>query len=74
VIGGVVSEGRLLVGKAVRISRRETELARGKILELRQQKIIVKEVPENTQFGALLEAKIALAPGDVIECFELTVK
>jgi translation initiation factor IF-2 len=74
IIGGAVTEGHILDGKPFKILRREAEIGRGKITELQQQKIKVKEVPQDSQFGALVEAKITLAAGDVLEVFDLVTK
>lgn len=74
IVGGAVTEGTLLDGKAFKILRRGAEIGRGKILELQQQKIRVKEVPPDSQFGASVEAKVSLAPGDVLEVFDLVTK
>lgn len=74
IVGGAVTEGRILDGKPFKILRRDSEIGRGKITELQQQKIKVKEVPQDSQFGALVEAKITLAAGDVLEVFDLVTK
>ncbi len=74
IVGGAVTTGRLVDGKPCKIWRRDAEIGRGKLVELQQQKIKVKEVPQDSQFGALVESKVALAPGDVIEIFDLVIK
>jgi translation initiation factor IF-2 len=74
IIGGVVTEGRAEDGKPFKILRRDTEIGRGKIAELQQQKIKVKEVPRDSQCGAMVEAKVTLAAGDVLELFDLVTK
>lgn len=74
IVGGAVIEGRLVDGKPFKILRREAEIGRGKISELQQQRLKVKEVPEDSQFGALVESKITLAAGDVLEVFDLVTK
>ncbi|MEK7505141.1 MAG: translation initiation factor IF-2 [Patescibacteria group bacterium] len=74
VVGGSVLEGVVSVGQSLKIMRRGAELGQGKITNLEQQKNKVKTVETGNQFGALVEAKIALAPGDVLEAIELVVK
>lgn len=74
VVGGGVVSGKLQSGKNVKISRRDAEISQGKIIELQQQKLKVKEVESGQQFGALIEAKIAIAPGDTVEAFDLVTK
>lgn len=72
VVGGVVTNGRMLLGKTVRVIRRDNEIARGKILELQQQKLPTKEVSQDHQFGSLIETKSPLTSGDILEILEIT--
>ena len=67
VVGGKVETGSIESGNDVRIMRRETEIGRGKIRGLQQQKERVDEVASGYEFGMMLEAKIEVAPGDRIE-------
>lgn len=71
VVGGVVIEGRLVLGKTVKVWRRDNEVARGKVLELQEQKLPAKEVGTDHQFGALVECKLPLAVGDVLEAVDI---
>jgi len=71
VIGGQVTTGELKRGREVKILRRGTEIERGRITDLEQNKQKVGVVEEGKQFGAVVEAKIGLAPGDVLQTFEL---
>lgn len=70
VVGGRVANGSLKVGNTVKILRREHPIGTGTILELQQQKSSAQEVSEDSEFGALIEAKHDIAPGDVIEAVE----
>jgi translation initiation factor IF-2 len=74
IVGGRVQEGRILIGDNVKILRRDFEIGRGKILELQQQKIKSKQVNEGLEFGAKVESKQEIAPGDVLEAFVLVKK
>jgi len=74
VVGGKVTEGKLVSGGNVKIFRRESEIERGKILELQQQKLKTKEVAEGLEFGAMIEAGHNIAEGDIIEVFVVTEK
>ncbi len=74
VIGGLVTEGSLVVGKNCKILRRKAEIGRGKIVELQRQKLATKEVAKDSQFGALVETKTAIVPGDYLEVFDLVNK
>ncbi|MFA6254087.1 MAG: translation initiation factor IF-2 [Candidatus Paceibacterota bacterium] len=74
IVGGIVGQGKVIKGKEVKIMRRENEIGRGKIVSLQMQKIKADEVDENNQFGAEIDAKIEIAPGDYIEVFETVTK
>lgn len=72
VLGGEVKEGSLSTGTNIRIMRRDYEIGKGKILELQKQKIEAREIKEEEQFGAMIESKKEIAPGDFIEAFIIT--
>lgn len=74
VLGARVLSGKILIGSLVRIIRREVEIGKGKIKELQQARIASSEVQEGTEFGAMLESKLELAPGDILESIELVTK
>jgi translation initiation factor IF-2 len=74
ITGGKVQEGTISLGDNVKILRRDFEIGRGKILELQQQKIKSKQVNEGLEFGAKIESKQEIAPGDIIEAFVLVKK
>lgn len=74
IVGGRVQEGIISLGDSVKILRRDFEIGRGKILELQQQKIKSKQINEGLEFGAKVESKQEIAPGDVLEAFILARK
>lgn len=74
VVGGKVQEGTIGIGEDVKIIRREAEIGTGKIRELQQQKQKATEAKKDTEFGAMIESKIEIAPGDRIESFKLVTK
>lgn len=74
IIGGKVQEGSLLIGSEVKILRRDTEIGRGKIKELQQQKAKTDEVREGYEFGTLIESKMEIAIGDKIQGFRVVEK
>lgn len=74
ILGGRVTEGMLSLGDNIKILRRDFEIGRGKILELQQQKLKAKQVNEGLEFGAKVESKQEIAPGDVLEAFVLVSK
>ncbi len=74
VVGGKVTTGRITDGGIVRIIRRDFEIGRGKIVGLQLNKIKTKEVLEGTDCGVLIESKMDIAPGDVLEAFIISIK
>lgn len=74
VIGGKVATGALELGAQVKIMRREVEIGRGKVIELQQQKLAVKKVDEGNECGLMVEAKIEIAPSDILEAFVMNEK
>ncbi|MEK7505307.1 MAG: translation initiation factor IF-2, partial [Patescibacteria group bacterium] len=69
-----VTEGQIGTGDKIRVLRRGTEIVRGKIVGLEQQRAKVGEVAEGSECGILTEAKLPIAPGDDIECLVLVEK
>lgn len=74
VIGGKVLEGKIILGKTVKILRKDFEIGRGKIVNLEKNKVKSSDVTEGSEFGTMIESKTEIAPGDVIESFSLTKK
>ena len=74
IIGGKVTEGHISLNGIVKIMRRDFEIGKGKIINLEKGKTKTSEVEEGTEFGMMLESKIEVAPGDVIESFSITQK
>lgn len=74
VLGGRVLSGVLKRGAAVKIIRRDAEIGQGKIKELQQSKIATDSVDEGSEFGAMIESKIEIVPGDVLKAIILVTK
>ena len=74
VIGGRVLSGLIKRGAVVKIIRREVEIGKGVVKELQQSKIVTDSVSEGTEFGALIESKIEVTPGDVLNATILVTK
>ncbi len=74
VVGGKVTTGRITDGGIVRIIRRDFEIGRGKIVGLQLNKMKIKEVLEENDCGVLVESKMDIAPGDVLEAFIVAIK
>ncbi|KKT36742.1 MAG: hypothetical protein UW25_C0004G0070 [Candidatus Nomurabacteria bacterium GW2011_GWB1_44_12] len=49
--------------------RRDVEIGRGKIEGLQSQKLPAKKVEEGNECGMMIDAKIEIAGGDVLEAF-----
>ena len=74
IVGGKVIKGRIILEKIVKIMRRDFEIGRGKIINLEKTKTKVKEVEEGIEFGMMIESKIEIVEGDIIESFNITQK
>ncbi len=74
IVGGKVIEGTLLLNGTVRIMRREFEIGKGKIVNLEKSKVKTSTVEEGTEFGMMVESKIEIVAGDVVELFSIEQK
>jgi translation initiation factor IF-2 len=74
VVGGRITEGVFKVGDTVKIIRRENEIQEGKVVGLQQNKLDAKEVKEGNECGILVEAKLDIAGGDVLQAYTKVVK
>jgi translation initiation factor IF-2 len=72
IVGGKVETGRIVLDRAVKIMRREFEIGRGKIVNLEKGKTKVGAVEEGAEFGMMIESKIEIVAGDIIELFSIT--
>ncbi|MHB0978114.1 MAG: translation initiation factor IF-2 [Minisyncoccota bacterium] len=67
VIGIRSSSGTFEVEGLLKIIRRDEEIGRGKIKGLQQNKVEIDKINENSEFGAMIESKTEIAPGDMLE-------
>lgn len=74
IIGGKVVEGQLILNGNIKIMRRDFEIGRGKIVNLEKGKVKTSVVEEGLEFGMMIESKIEVASGDVIELFSIAQK
>lgn len=74
IVGGKVIEGQINLNSVVKIMRREFEIGRGKIVNLEQNKSKTSVVTEGTEFGTMVESKVEIVAGDVLESFSVTQK
>lgn len=74
IVGGKVLKGSIALSKTVKILRRDFEIGRGKIVGLEKNKSKTSEVEEGNEFGAMIEGKIEIVPGDTLEAFSVVQK
>jgi translation initiation factor IF-2 len=74
IIGGTVLDGALTSDARVKIMRHGAEIGRGMILGLQLQKAAANRVEAGSQCGIEAESKIEIAPGDVLEAFQVVTK
>jgi len=72
VLGGRVEDGVIKLGQFVRIIRRDIDLGKGVVKNLQQQKSDVKQVDEG-EFGMQIDSRTEIAPGDILEAYELVI-
>lgn len=70
IVGGAVTSGSITQNGEVRIMRQNHEIGRGKVLELQERKLKTREVIAGNQFGSMIESKMTIAEGDVLEICE----
>ena len=74
IMGGKVVEGMIHLNGTVKIMRRDFEIGSGRIVNLEAGKVKTSKVEEGTEFGMMVESKVEVAPGDVLESFTITKK
>ena len=74
VLGGEVLKGKIVADGDLTIYRNEMEIADGDILELQQQRSDTKSVTAGQNFGINIESNVEIAPGDIIESYEIVEK
>ena len=74
ILGGKVVEGKIMLGSIVKIMRRDFEIGSGKIVNLEKTKVKTSTVEEGSEFGMMVESKIEIVAGDVLESFTMIQK
>lgn len=74
ILGGKVLSGSINMHSNLKILRREFEIGQGKISNLEQNKAKTGSVDEGQEFGMMVESKVEIAPGDIIESFSIVQK
>jgi translation initiation factor IF-2 len=72
-IGARITSGSLEVGAEIRISKDEEEKGRGHIRELQQNKVGTDKISDG-EFGAMIETRTEVSPGDTIEAINKVIK
>ncbi|MDB5194378.1 MAG: infB [Parcubacteria group bacterium] len=74
VLGARATSGSIEKNSNIRIKRNDEEIGRGKVKELQQSKMAVDKIDEGNEFGAQIESKIDIAPGDILERIVMVTK
>ncbi|MEI7765733.1 MAG: translation initiation factor IF-2 [bacterium] len=74
IMGGKVSEGQITLNSTIKILRRDFEIGTGKIVNLEKNKAKTSAVEEGAEFGMMIESKIEVVAGDIVESFTMTKK
>lgn len=74
IVGGKVVEGQLVLNGTIKIMRRDFEIGRGKIVNLEKSKAKTSTVEEGAEFGMMVESKMEIVAGDVVELFSIAQK
>jgi len=72
VLGARVEEGSLKMKQGVKILRRDIDIGRGVITNLQSMKKDIDEIKDG-EFGMQIDSKTELAPGDIIEAFDVVI-
>ncbi len=70
IVGGRVSEGKLLRGSLLEIKRGDEIVGQGKMLNLQQNKQNADEVGQGNECGVVFEGNVKIAMGDTLICYK----
>ncbi len=70
ILGGRVSEGKLLRGSLLEVTRDGEVVGRGKMANLQQNKQNVDEVGQGNECGVVFEGNVKVAVGDNLICYK----
>ncbi len=74
ILGGKVIEGQITLNSTIKILRRDFEIGSGKIVNLEKNKVKTSLIEEGSEFGMMIESKIEIVAGDVLESFNMVQK
>jgi len=74
IVGGKVSEGKIVNKTSVDIVRGEEKIGAGRIVQLQHNKKDMAEVEAGREAGILFEGDVAIEEGDILECYRIERK
>ncbi|MEI8096896.1 MAG: translation initiation factor IF-2, partial [Candidatus Moraniibacteriota bacterium] len=70
IVGGRVSEGKMLRGSLIEIKRDDEIVGNGKMMNLQQNKQNADEVNQGNECGVVFEGNMKIAVGDTLICYK----
>jgi len=70
IVGGRVSEGKLLRGSLIEVKRNDEIVGTGRMLNLQQNKQNADEVGQGNECGVVFEGNVKIAAGDTLICYK----
>ncbi len=74
IVGGRVSEGKLIRGSQIEVKRDDTIIGTGKMQNLQQNKQNADEVNQGNECGVVFEGPAKIAVGDTLICYKEEAK
>jgi len=74
IIGGKVTDGKLIADRRLQIWRAGKQIGEGKIAELQSGKLPAREVPSGDEFGMKIATRVALEKNDMIKIVDERMK
>lgn len=70
IVGGRVSEGKIIKGENIDVKRDSEVIGRGKVSNLQQNKVNTQEVNQGNECGVTFEGNVKIKEGDNLVCFK----
>jgi len=74
IVGGRVSEGKMLRGSLIEVKRGDEIVGSGKMTNLQQNKQNTDEVNQGNECGVVFEGNVKIAVGDTLLCYKEELK
>jgi translation initiation factor IF-2 len=74
IVGGKVSDGKIVNKTHIDIMRNEEKIGTGKIIQLQHNKQDMAEVEKGREAGILFEGDAIIEEGDILECYRIERK